>query len=137
MENHVHGSLPNPLPTLVDLVRLTMKSDDMEGQIPDLSGSFQRLQELDLSDQHQVNNGGFSGSIPSDWTIIPDLVILDLLVNKVTGGIPPDIGNLLKLKKLVVSNNQLIGNIPTSLVKLTSSCEVFDLSHNALAKIPP
>ena len=137
IENHVHGSLPNPLPTLVDLVRLSMKSNDMEGQIPDMSRSFQRLQELDLSDQQQANNGGFSRAIPGGWSKISDLVILDLSANKLTGGIPPDIGNLLKLKKLVVSNNLLSGNIPASLGKLTGSCEVLDLSNNALSDIPP
>ena len=47
-----------------------------------------------------------------------------------------DIGNLLKLKKLFLSNNELTGDIPDDLGKLASSCDVLDLSNNALSTIP-
>ena len=36
-KNHIHGSLPNPLPGLSDLQRFIMKSNDMTGRILDVS----------------------------------------------------------------------------------------------------
>ena len=135
-ENHIHGSFPDPLPVLVDLQRFIVKNNKMTGRIPDLSRSFPRLQELDLSHQRHANHDGLSGAIPSDWINIQDLVILDLSGNKLTNIIPPDIGNLPKLKKLFLANNELSGDIPGELGNLARSCDVLDLSNNALSRIP-
>ena len=55
---------------------------------------------------------------------------------KLTGVLPPGIGNLPKLEKLDVSNNQLSGGLPAELGKLSSSCNVLDLSENACSTIP-
>ena len=136
-ENHIHGSLPNPLPVLSELYQFILTKNDMTGRIPDVSRSFPRLQELDLSHQMQATNTGLSGPIPTGWINLPDLVILDLSKNKLTNVIPPDIGSLPKLTKLFLSNNGLTGDIPTDFGKLASSCEMLDLSNNALSRIPP
>merc|ERR1711966_158603 len=136
-ENHIHGSLPNPLPVLSELYRFILTKNDMTGRIPDVSRSFPRLQELDLSHQMHATNTGLSGPIPTGWINLPDLVILDLSKNKLTNVIPPDIGSLPKLTKLFLSNNGLTGDIPTDFGKLASICEMLDLSNNALSRIPP
>ena len=77
-ENHIRGSLPNPLPVLSELYRFILTKNNMVGRIPDLSRSFPRLQELDLSQQRHANNEGLSGPIPTGWINLPDLFILDL-----------------------------------------------------------
>jgi len=135
VENHVQGSLPNPLPVLAHLERFIMRSNDMEGQIPDMSQSFQQLQELDLSHQKQ-DNGGLSGSIPAGWTNLLDLALLDISANNLKGVIPLDLGNLPKLRKLIVSNNELSGDIPPELGKLSGTCDVLDMSNNNILTIP-
>ena len=134
--NHIFGSLPNPLPVLTDLQRFIMKRNDMTGRIPDLSRSFPRLQELDLSHQRHASNAGFSGPIPTGWINLQELVILDLSQNNLTSVIPPDIGNLPKLEQLFLSNNKLTGDTPTDFGQLARNCDVVDLSHNALLTMP-
>ncbi|XP_052199707.1 receptor-like protein 14 isoform X6 [Diospyros lotus] len=56
---------------------------------------------------------------------------IDLSNNKLVGHIPPEIGNLSKIKALNLSHNNLIGGIPTTFSKL-QNIESLDLSHNNL-----
>jgi len=54
-----------------------------------------------------------------------------------TGPIPPELGNLVKLENLDLSNNQLTGPIPPEIGNLTT-LEGLDLSNNQLTgPIPP
>ncbi|XP_050289661.1 receptor-like protein 8 [Quercus robur] len=57
---------------------------------------------------------------------------LDLSVNKLTGGIPPELGQLSPILALNLSYNQLTGSIPNTFSKLTQ-LESLDLSHNNLS----
>nr|XP_023882258.1 receptor-like protein EIX1 [Quercus suber] len=57
---------------------------------------------------------------------------LDLSVNKLTGGIPPELGQLSPIRALNLSYNQLTGSIPNTFSKLTQ-LESLDLSHNNLS----
>jgi len=142
--NHIFGSLPDVLPALDDMNRFVLNNNGMTGTIPDISRSFPRLKELDLSSQKQANNNytGLSGLIPAGWTLSPELAVLDLSNNGLTGEIPPGIGNLLQLKKLNVSNNDLsrhseLDGISPELGNLAGICEVMDMSNNnLLGKIP-
>ncbi|KVI06562.1 probable LRR receptor-like serine/threonine-protein kinase At2g16250 [Cynara cardunculus var. scolymus] len=72
------------------------------------------------------------GSIP-DWLgqNLGALQVLDLTSSSVLGPIPPSIGSLNQLNRLVLSNNSLTGIIPDSLGQL-SSLSVLNLSHNTL-----
>ncbi|XP_052176143.1 receptor-like protein 56 [Diospyros lotus] len=56
---------------------------------------------------------------------------IDLSNNKLAGHIPPEIGNLSKIKALNLSHNNLTGGIPTTFSKL-QNIESLDLSHNNL-----
>jgi len=134
--NHIHGSLPIPLPILDSLERFIAKENNMRGQIPDMSRSFQQIKELDLSNQTQTGDGGFEGKIPSGWAKLLDLAALDLSTNKLTGAIPTDIGILPQLQTLIVSNNELT-HIPSELGNFAVNFKEFDVSNNALiGKIP-
>ncbi|XP_030969718.1 putative receptor-like protein 8 [Quercus lobata] len=57
---------------------------------------------------------------------------LDLSVNKLTGGIPLELGQLSPILALNLSYNQLTGSIPNTFSKLTQ-LESLDLSHNNLS----
>uniref|UniRef100_A0A7N2LNJ1 Leucine-rich repeat-containing N-terminal plant-type domain-containing protein n=1 Tax=Quercus lobata TaxID=97700 RepID=A0A7N2LNJ1_QUELO len=57
---------------------------------------------------------------------------LDLSVNKLTGGIPPELGQLSPILALNLSYNELTGSIPNTFSKLTQ-LESLDLSHNNLS----
>ena len=62
---------------------------------------------------------------------------LDFSCNNLTGGIPPELGQLSKLHALNLSHNQLTGSIPHTFSNLTE-LESMDLSNNNLnGQIPP
>ncbi|XP_073108723.1 uncharacterized protein [Elaeis guineensis] len=61
---------------------------------------------------------------------------MDLSVNKLTGNIPPEIGNLHELVQLNLSHNQLTGPIPETFSKL-NQIESLDISHNQLSGVIP
>ena len=53
------------------------------------------------------------------------IIILDLYGNKLTGTIPPEIGNLVRLETLMIDNNKLQGTIPARLKNLTNLIYLF------------
>ncbi|XP_038973239.1 receptor-like protein 1 [Phoenix dactylifera] len=61
---------------------------------------------------------------------------IDLSANKLTGNIPPEIGNLNELVQLNLSHNQLTGPIPETFSKL-GQIESLDISHNRLSGVIP
>ena len=72
------------------------------------------------------SDGWLTDKSVSDWygVMVEDgrVTVLDLYSNQLSGSIPPEIGNLTKLKGLYLHNNQLNGSIPReigNLVKLT------------------
>ncbi|XP_020081019.1 probable LRR receptor-like serine/threonine-protein kinase At4g36180 isoform X2 [Ananas comosus] len=60
------------------------------------------------------------------------MTLIDMSANKLTGKIPPEIGNLSGLVSLNLSYNQLTGPIPAALSNL-SQIESLDISHNKLS----
>ncbi|XP_075666534.1 receptor-like protein 56 [Castanea sativa] len=65
--------------------------------------------------------------------LILDMVsVLDLSFNKLTGEIPPTLGQLSSICAMNLSYNQLTGSIPKSFSNLTQ-LESLDLSHNNLS----
>ncbi|KAM3681706.1 hypothetical protein ACB094_12G017500 [Castanea mollissima] len=69
---------------------------------------------------------GLRGNLQNlDFSSFPNLLHLDLSVNKLTGTIPTNIGTLSKLQFLDLSTNSLNGSLPLSLANLT---QVYELS---------
>lgn len=64
------------------------------------------------------------------------MFVIDLSANKLTGSIPPEIGNLDNLVLLNLSYNQLTGSIPETFSKL-NQIESLDISHNQLSGAIP
>ncbi|KAK8571681.1 hypothetical protein V6N12_027758 [Hibiscus sabdariffa] len=63
--------------------------------------------------------------------ILEDMAGIDLSSNKLTGQIPPEVGNLSEIHSLNLSHNNLIGVIPSSFSKL-KQLESLDLSYKNL-----
>ena len=55
-------------------------------------------------------------------------------MNQLTGAIPPDLGGLDQLTVLILSMNQLSGQIPASLERVEVSLESFSLIHMTLVE---
>ncbi|MBA0701757.1 hypothetical protein Goari_022696 [Gossypium aridum] len=64
--------------------------------------------------------------------ILEDMTGIDLSCNKLTGQIPPELGNLSQIHSLNLSYNNLTGVIPSSFSNL-KQIESLDLSYNSLS----
>ncbi|GKV08691.1 hypothetical protein SLEP1_g20289 [Rubroshorea leprosula] len=71
-----------------------------------------------------------------NFSSFPNLVRLNLSHQGLDGSIPPQIGDLTRLKHLNLSNNNLTGTLPSSLGNLTQ-LRMLDLSFNYIDSISP
>ena len=78
-----------------------------------------------------------TGIIPPALGDLPDLEALSLHSNQLSGSIPPELGNLANLRVMRLSWNHLEGTIPAELGRLTR-LETMSLGQNRLVgSIPP
>ncbi|KAL9412385.1 hypothetical protein AB3S75_045919 [Citrus x aurantiifolia] len=83
-----------------------------------------------------LSSNKLGGGVPKEIMDLVGLVALNLSGNNLTGQITPKIGQLKSLDFLDLSRNQFFGGIPSSLSQL-SGLSVMDLSYNNLSgKIP-
>lgn len=84
-----------------------------------------RVRELNLA------SNKLTGSIPPEIGNLTELHVLDLSLNSLTGPIPVDIGQLKALRNLTLAFNQLSGSIPAALGTLPELTRIY-LTGNAL-----
>ncbi|KAL4621035.1 hypothetical protein ACB092_06G199000 [Castanea dentata] len=119
--NEISGTIPVTLGNLVNLIGLGMEHNLFTGLIPTIFGKFQKIQALHL------NGNRLLGELP---TFIGNLTQLE-------GSIPPSLGNCPNLQILNISQNNLSGFIPPQLIGLSSLSILLDLSHNSFTgKLP-
>ncbi|KAL6203930.1 hypothetical protein ACLB2K_021200 [Fragaria x ananassa] len=87
---------------------ISLKSNNLYGNIPSEIGQLQLLTCLDL------RNNNLSGHIPEQTANIKSMRQLDLSMNQLSGNIPTSFTSLHFLSKLNVSFNNLEGPIPSS-----------------------
>ncbi|XP_043699674.1 probable LRR receptor-like serine/threonine-protein kinase At1g07650 isoform X2 [Telopea speciosissima] len=135
------------------VVSMSLKAQNLSGQLPPEFEKLQFLQQLDLSRNY------LSGSVPSQWanmslvglsfmgnrlsgpfpkvlTNITTLTNLSIEGNRFSGAIPPEIGKLINLQKLVLSSNKFTGELPAELGKLINLTDLRICDNNFSGKIP-
>ncbi|KAK4799054.1 hypothetical protein SAY86_024419 [Trapa natans] len=153
--NNLWGSLPNMTSQTDSLTTLRVSNNSLTGALPSLLGGFANLSAVDLSlnklhgeipaglfmssvSYLNLSGNQFDGSINLQSSAVNELLAmsllqpmeyLDLSDNKLIGPLPPEIGNMGKLKWLSVARNSLSGQLPSELSKLTF-LEYLDLSGN-------
>ncbi|XXG54861.1 hypothetical protein AAC387_Pa03g2638 [Persea americana] len=163
--NHLSGNISSWLPVNQYLTVLLVRGNHFEGSIPSHICQMESLHLLDLSDNSLGGAiPSCLASVP-DWKSRPvaynprmeaipiDLItkgisynytgmpvqwmtLIDLSMNKLTGAIPFEMGNMTGLRALNLSHNLLNGPLPVSFQNM-ENLESLDLSHNNLAgKIP-
>ncbi|KAH9762683.1 MDIS1-interacting receptor like kinase 2 [Citrus sinensis] len=102
--------------------------NQLNGAIP-LSIDWGRCPQLSLLDV-SINN--ITGNIPFEIGESPQLQYLDLSSNYIVGEIPTQLGNIIYLNRISLSGNKLSGRIPGELGSLIN-LEYLDLSANHLS----
>jgi len=92
--------------------------------------SIENTTELDLSES------GLTGGIPPEIGDLTNLTSLSLNSNELTGSLPPEIGNLANLTWLYVHNNQLTGEIPPEIGILTNLTKLKLYNNQLTGEIP-
>ncbi|URE45073.1 Leucine rich repeat N-terminal domain [Musa troglodytarum] len=130
--NFLVGSLPSTLGNYPELSIIDLSLNRLSGPVP--PGLFTSLTLISLN----LSGNQFSGSIPlqsshsTESLVLPSyshLESLDLSNNLLIGPLPPEIGNMQRLKLLNLRNNTLSGELPSELSKL-GTLEILDLSMN-------
>ncbi|KAI3666216.1 hypothetical protein L1987_89281 [Smallanthus sonchifolius] len=102
------------LADLAQLQCLVLSHNNLSGSIPSKSSlSFSQVNIPDLS--YAQHRGVFDLSYNRSLSRLTNLTTLDLSGNLLTGLIPPEFGDSLKLQGLYLGKNQLSGTIPERL----------------------
>ncbi|KAG6692163.1 hypothetical protein I3842_10G099700 [Carya illinoinensis] len=106
------------------VVGLFLTGQDLSGVLPTSLLKLPNITMIDLSRNY------LTGTIPSEWTSLK-LEVLSTSVNKLSGRIPSYLGKITTLKQLSVQNNRFFGTVPPELGKLVN-LEMLILSANFL-----
>ncbi|CAL5332801.1 unnamed protein product [Camellia sinensis] len=138
--NQLSGPIPHELGNLKNLLILEMDNNQFSGNLPELCQGG-KLTNFTVNHNHLIgtipqslkncsslararfDENQFIGNISEDleiWGMFPNLTLLNLARNNITGSIPPGLGNSIQLHQLDLSSNRLVGKIPKEFGKLTS-----------------
>ncbi|MBO0949786.1 hypothetical protein [Fibrella forsythiae] len=153
--NEITGTLPVSLSSLSNLSSLWVQDNQLTGPIPERYDRLTRLSVFNVADnrltgsiptslmsltaltQFWVRSNLLSGPIPTSWHKLINLVSLDLAFNSfASGGIPPDIGQLINLEDLSMAGCHLVGTIPAELNTLSNLRHLYLSSNSLKGTIP-
>ncbi|RWR76840.1 putative inactive leucine-rich repeat receptor-like protein kinase [Cinnamomum micranthum f. kanehirae] len=144
--NHFEGSIPWQICQMRSLQYLDLSNTNLGGTIPSCLATVPSW-ETEPGPYDDLDFGLWNGRIAIDiitkgilynYTGVPLhwMTSIDLSLNKLTGTIPFELGNMTAVRALNLSHNLLEGPIPTSFQNM-KDLESLDLSHNNLiGRIP-
>ncbi|XP_034700219.1 probable LRR receptor-like serine/threonine-protein kinase At3g47570 [Vitis riparia] len=154
-QNHLHGTIPSEIGNLQNLMGINFAKNNFTGLIPltifnvstleqilleqnSLSGTLPSTLGLLLPNLKILGLGvnKLSGVIPLYLSNCSQLIYLDLEDNRFTGEVPRNIGHSEQLQTLFLDGNQLTGSIPREIGSLTN-LNLLALSNNNLSGAIP
>ena len=102
------GTVPAGITALDALTRLTLRDNDLTGEVPDLS-------EMDNLERLILSNNALTGGVPTTLGDMASLEYLYLHGNQLTGGIPAELSSATRLIRIQLHGNGLTGEIPAEL----------------------
>lgn len=130
MENFFIGPIPSQLGECKSLIRVRVSKNYLSGTIP--AGFF----NLPLLDMLELSDNWFAGELPARISG-ETITYLSVSNNKLTGEIPPAIGNLASLVFLSLDFNHFTGFIPGQIFHLNKLSKFSASSNNITGEIPP
>ncbi|XP_059630664.1 LRR receptor-like serine/threonine-protein kinase EFR isoform X2 [Cornus florida] len=126
--NYIQGEMPPELGQLSSLMALNFGDNQLTGVIPQQIFNISSLQSISLS----MNS--FHGYLPATIGFsLPNLELLYIGHNLLSGNIPTSLGNSSMLREIILSANLLTGAIPTTLGNLQLLEELI-VSYNQLTR---
>jgi hypothetical protein len=131
-QNRLSGTLPDSISHLSNLNFFDASNNNLHGEIPNSIGNLHLLRQLHL------NNNFLVGPIPStiatshiDNGRIEDVLEeIHLNDNSLSGTVPVQLADLPKLKKLLIYENKLTGDIPADICSPTINDHFFQHVSN-------
>ena len=128
--NRLRGVVPEEIGLLTNLKSLNMASNQLSGELPDIS-NMNRLVNLQLFENQ------LTGSLPEAVHQLQSIEILSLSSNLFAGTIPRSINRLNgTLRGLYLSDNKIKGRIPTELCHFKSLEALFLDTNRLFGPIP-
>lgn len=128
--NHLTGPILTSLGDLLLMENLDLFDNRLTGSIP------VELSRLTLLERIRFEKNQLRGALPSFLGLLTRLTQLSLANNRITGPLIA-LPSLLVLRRLLLQNNQLSGQVKEGSLFQNSSLEVLDLSHNRLSGTVP
>ncbi|KAK4834196.1 hypothetical protein QYF36_018652 [Acer negundo] len=133
MWNNISGSTPMEIGNLASLNLLLLDNNKLSGYLPAELSKMPNLKILQLDNNNfqgtgipvsysnmskllklSLRNCNLQGEIP-DLSSIPGLLFFDLSNNKLIGPIPSNFSGLPRLQRLSLENNSLSGDVPSNI----------------------
>ncbi|XVF78822.1 hypothetical protein PTKIN_Ptkin14bG0167900 [Pterospermum kingtungense] len=150
--NSFEGQIPITLFNLTQITHLGLSKNQLEGPLPN------RVSELQLLDVFSLSNNSVSGGVPSWLFTLPSLQKLDLSYNKLTvpidqiqrpnsvqdvdmssndnhGPLPDSFFDLVNIRSLSLSSNNMSGAIKSAMLSKLRSLKFLDLSNYSLLSL--
>ncbi|KAL2905444.1 MDIS1-interacting receptor like kinase 1 [Bienertia sinuspersici] len=153
-DNALVGPIPKPFSGLISLQRLELQGNALSGEFPDLS-RLTSLNGIDFSDnlisggvptgrlpgslgEMIMRNNRLQGDLNGDFiTKLPQLQVLDLSYNRLSGPVPSSLFTASSLQQLSLSNNGFTSiEVPNGL-GADSGLIAVDLGNNHLTGLLP
>lgn len=83
-----------------------------------------------------LRSNNIEGTIPDEFGGFPEIMILDLSDNGISGSIPSTLGNLKKIRDLFLRKNSLFGTFPDELTRLTGLHQLHLGENNLEGSLP-
>lgn len=124
-------TIPEALKKLTELRILVLTGRNLEGNIPEWLGEMENLQYLALGESSRI-----SGPIPPQLGNLKKLQQLKIVSCNVSGEIPKELGNLENLTQLEICKTKVSGTIPKELAKLKKLEKVLFMENQLSGTFP-
>ncbi|KAK4743754.1 hypothetical protein SAY87_010066 [Trapa incisa] len=118
-----------PKDAFCHVVKIALKGYNLPGNLPRELTKLSYLKEIDFAYNF------LNGTIPREWASL-QLTSISLLVNRLMGEIPMELGNITSLTYLCLEANQFSGSIPSSLGSLTNLQTLILSSNHISGNLP-
>ncbi|KAF5475306.1 hypothetical protein F2P56_007120 [Juglans regia] len=115
--------------TVCHVVTIVLKRFSLSGMLPPQLVKLPYLQKIDFAYNY------LNGTIPLEWTSM-QLTFISVLVNRLSGEIPKELGNITTLKYMMLSSNNLTGNLPKTFSRLQNLTDFRINDNNFKGKLP-